>query len=184
MRNFLASVALAGALFLPAHVQAASTQQSKAEIEAFRLSMEKIKSTVFAYSNLMELLAKDPKLLERWKAAAAGRNDDKDQDRFSEAVQKISETDPRVLTAFTKAGITPKETVMTMETVAGTLLGLSMAESAGVKTTERPKGFVKENYEFVRTHKAEVLSVLASLEDLAKKYPSIKLDSRDVDGAN
>lgn len=48
---------------LPVIAAENSSQPSKAEVEAFRLSMDKVNATTRVFENLFELIASDPKLV-------------------------------------------------------------------------------------------------------------------------
>ena len=148
-----------------------SFSQTKAEAEAFRLSMPKIQATLSAYTNLFDVLAHDPTLVARWKAEKAKLTDTNGRDTLSLVSQRLS-SDPRVAAAFTKAGITPKEAGMTMETLVGSMLGAAMLESAGAKAG-LPKGFVKENVDFAKAHKDEIAAAMQKMAEAAKKYPQL-----------
>jgi hypothetical protein len=159
------------------------SKPSKAEVDAFRLSMDKVKAMTAAYSNLFELLANNPKLLEQWKAESRKQKDDdgNGRDELSAVSQRLMQTNPQVAAAFSKAGTTPKEAGMTMETIAGGMMGLAMAEGAGVKKLDLPKGSARDNIEFIQAHKPEIMEILGQMKSLQAKYPQLKLDDDSDD---
>jgi hypothetical protein len=81
-------------------------------------------------------------------------------------------SDPRIAAAFAKAGTTPKEAGLTMETLVGSMLGSAMLEASGKKAVELPAG-VKENVEFARANKAAIQAAFERMATLAKKHPSL-----------
>jgi hypothetical protein len=179
MRNLLVAIVLLGAPFVVAAADSGNpSKPSKAEVDAFRLSMDKVKAMTAAYSNLLELLANNPKLQEQWKAESRKQKDDdgNGRDELSAVAQRLMQTNPQVAAAFSKAGTSPKEAGMTMETIAGGMIGLAMAEGAGVKKPDLPKGPARDNIEFIQTHKAEIMDILGQMKSLRAKYPQLKLD--------
>jgi hypothetical protein len=144
--------------------------------DSFRLSMPKVEATVNAYVNLFEVLAADPLLRQRWKAQKAALQDSGEdtngRDTTSMVAAKMA-SDPRIASAFAKAGITPKEAGMTMETLVGSMLGSAMLESSGKRAGELPAGFVKENVEFARANKAAIQAAFERMASLAKRHPSL-----------
>jgi hypothetical protein len=187
MKKFFISLMLLFSVTkMPAETSSFSAP-TKAETEAFRLSMDKVKSTVAAYSNILELLANDPKLVEQYKTIARKSEDESSangRDRMNRIAGELSLTDSRILTAYKKAGITPKEAAMTMETLVGGLMGLAIAEGSGVKKLDLPGGAVKENVEFLQAHKQEVMTVFGQMQSLAQKYPNLKLDEDKSDNSS
>jgi len=166
---------------LPAMAADNSSQPAKAEVEAFRLSMDKVNATTKAFENIFELLAGDPKLVERWKQEEEKVDSDDSSSDMAVICERLGRTDKRIPAAFAKAGISPKEANMTMATIAGGLLGLSMAESAGVKNPNLEKGMAKDNIEFIRAHKAEILQALDKIKSLPSKYPNLMQDGKSDD---
>jgi hypothetical protein len=188
MRNLLVAIVLLGTPFVVAAADSGNpSKPSKAEVDAFRLSMDKVKAMTAAYSNLLELLANNPKLQEQWKAESRKQKDDdgNGRDELSAVAQRLMQTNPQVAAAFSKAGTTPKEAGMTMETIAGGMMGLAMAEGAGVKKLDLPKGSardnIRDNIEFIQAHKTEIMDILGQMKSLQAKYPQLKLgdDSDD-----
>jgi hypothetical protein len=156
-----------------------STKPTKAEADAFRLSMDKVNRTIQAYTGIFEALAQDPALVAKWKAERANLEDTNGRDTMSIVAARLASKQPKVNAAFTNAGITPKEAGMTMETVIGGMLGIAMLEGTGAKA-ELPKGFVKENVDFVKAHKNEIVATLSRMQELAKKYPQLaKLNAEE-----
>jgi hypothetical protein len=162
---------ITAACLLPAFAQDAS-QPSKAEVEAFRLSMDKVNATTRVFENLFELVASDPKLMKTWQQEE--EKDDSDENSgLSSLTERLGRTDPRIPAVFKKAGISPKEADMTMATMAGGMLGLAMAEGAGVKDLKLEKGMAKDNIEFIRAHKTEILQSFERIKALQTKYESL-----------
>jgi hypothetical protein len=62
---------------------------------------------------------------------------------------------------------------MTMQALAGGMMGLAMAESAGVKDLKLDKGMAKDNIEFIQSHKAEIMQVFEKIKALQAKYESL-----------
>lgn len=167
--------------FLPAAAADHSSQPSKAEMDAFRLSMDKVNATTRVFENLFELVASDPKLVKQWQEDA-DKTDDSDSDSSLSAMcERMGRTDKRIPAIFTKAGITPKEADMTMGTLAGGMLGLAMAEGAGVKDLKLEKGMAKDNIQFIQAHKAEILQAFEKIKALEAKYASLGDDEKSDD---
>lgn len=156
--------------FFPGAAQG-GTEPTKAEVQEFRLSMEKVNATTRALENVFELVAADPQLVKQWKKA--DDDDDHDGMGITATVEKLGRTDKRIPAAFAKAGISPKEVDMTMATIAGGMLGLAMADSAGVKDLKLEKGMAKDNIDFIRTHKAEITQAFEKIKALQNKYEAM-----------
>jgi hypothetical protein len=156
---------------LPAAAADNSSQPSKAEAQAFRLSMDKVNGLNRVFENLFELVASDPKLVKQWQ-----QDEEKEDDggsSLSAMCDRLGKTDKRIPAIFTKAGITPKEADMTMQALAGGMMGLAMAESAGVKDLKLDKGMAKDNIEFIQAHKAEIMQVFEKIKTLQAKYENL-----------
>lgn len=161
---------------LPAMAAENPSHSSKGEVEAFRLSMDKVNATTRAFENIFELIASDPKLAKQWKQEE--ENEENSDSGMSALCERLGRTDKRIPAAFTKAGISAKDADMTMATIAGGMMGLAMADGAGVKDLKLEKGIAKDNIEFIRAHKAEILQVLEKIKGLAAKYPSLNSDDK------
>jgi hypothetical protein len=166
---------------LPVIAAENSSQPSKAEVEAFRLSMDKVNATTRVFENLFELIASDPKLAKQWQENEDKADEEDSGSNLSAMVQRMGRTDKRILAIFTKAGISPKEADMTMATLAGGMLGLTMAEGAGVKDLKLEKGMAKDNIEFIRAHKAEILQAFDKIKALEAKYANVGDDGKSDD---
>jgi hypothetical protein len=171
MYKFASLVLIAFASFIPAVAAGNTPQPSKAEAEAFRLSMDKVNGMSRVFENLFELIASDPKLAKQWQQDSE-KEDDSDSS-LSAMCERLGKTDKRIPAIFTKAGITPKEADMTMQTIAGGMLGLAMADGAGVKDLKLEKGMAKDNIEFIQSHKAEIMQVFEKIKALQAKYESL-----------
>ncbi len=159
--------------FLPAAAADNSTQPSKAETEAFRLSMDKVNATTRVFENLFDLIASDPNLAKQWQQEADKAENDDSGSSLATMCERFGRTDKRIPAIFTKAGISPKEADMTMGTLAGGMLGLAMVEGAGVKDLKLEKGMAKDNIEFIQAHKAEILQDFQKIKALEAKYASL-----------
>ena len=177
---FLILIALGS--FLPAAAADNSTQPSKAETEAFRLSMDKVNATTRVFENLFDLVASDPNLAKQWQQEAdKAENDDSGSSSLTSIFERLGRTDKRIPAIFTKAGISPKEADMTMSTLVGGMMGLAMAEGAGVKDLKLEKGMAKDNIEFMQAHKAEILQDFQKIKALETKYASLGGGDRSDD---
>ena len=165
-------VLIAFASLFPAFAADNSSQPSKAEVQAFRLSMDKVNGVSRVFENLFELVASDPDLRKQWQQDAE-KEEDSDSS-LSAMCERLGKTDKRIPAIFTKAGITPKEADMTMQTLAGGMMGLAMAEGAGVKDLKLEKGMAKDNIEFIQAHKAEILQAFEKIKTLQTKYESLQ----------
>jgi hypothetical protein len=177
MYKFASFLLIAVASFIPAVAADGAAPPSKAEVEAFRLSMDKVNATARAFENLFDLVASDPKLMEQWKQEGEKEGGDSDSS-LSATCERLGRSDKRIPAAFTKAGITPKEADMTMQTIAGGMLGLAMAESAGVKDLKLQNGMAKDNIEFLQAHKAEIMQVLEKIKTLQAKYEGMSEEEK------
>lgn len=172
MCKFASLVLIAFASLLPAVAADNTSQPSKAEVEAFRLSMDKVNGMSRVFENLYELVASDPKLAKQWQQDSE-KEDDSDSS-LSAMCERLGKTDKRIPAIFTKAGITPKDADMTMQTIAGGMLGLAMAEGAGVKDLKLEKGMAKDNIVFIQSHKAEIMQAFEKIKTLQAKYESLQ----------
>jgi hypothetical protein len=177
MYKFASLVLIVLGSFLPAVAADKASQPSKAEMESFRLSMDKINATTRVFENIFELVASDPKLAQQWQQEGDQEEDDSGSS-LSAMCDRMGRTDKRIPAIFTKAGITPKEADMTMGTLAGGMLGLAMAEGAGVKDLKLDKGMAKDNIEFIRAHKAEIMQAFDKIKALQMKYESLGGDEK------
>ena len=166
---------------LPAMAAENSSQPSKAEVEAFRLSMDKVNATMRVFENLFELIASDPKLAKQWQEDEDKADEDDSGSNLSAMAERMGRTDKRIPAIFTKAGISPKEADMTMATLAGGMLGLAMAEGAGAKDLKLEKGMAKDNVDFIRAHKAEILQAFDKIKALEAKYAGLNDDGKSDD---
>lgn len=171
MSKFAFLVLIAFASLLPAAAADNSSQPSKAEVQAFRLSMDKVNAVNRVFENLFELVASDPKLVKQWQQDEE-KEDDGDSS-LSAICERLGKTDKRIPAIFTKAGITPKEADMTMQALAGGMMGLPMAQGAGVKDLKLEKGMAKDNIEFIQAHKAEIMQAFEKIKTLQTKYASL-----------
>lgn len=171
----LALLAVAGTLMLPAQ------QPSKAQVEAFRLSLQNIESTVHAYQNVLEALSADGDLLRRTKVEIGktrATENTNGHDSLNMTMTRIVSREPKLAAAYAKAGISPQQAGMVMETVTGSLLAVSMADSAKVDTGKLPSGFVAENIEFVRKNKDKVIAIFQQFEASSKRFAAV---ARELD---
>lgn len=159
MRKFVMTMALL------ATVASAGTQDS------FRLSMDKVRATVSALKGLVEVVSADPALQARFKAAKKALPDTNGRDSVSLTAEALIAKEPKIAAVYRKAGITPKEAGMTMETIVGTALGVGMLEAAGKKDAKLPDGFVAENVEFYKAHKEEIMQAFNELKTVNGKLP-------------
>jgi hypothetical protein len=166
---------------LPAMAAENSSQPSKAEVEAFRLSMDKVNATTRVFENLFELIASDPKLAKQWQEDEDKADEEDSGSNLSAMAERMGRTDKRIPAIFTKAGISPKEADMTMATLAGGMLGLAMADGAGTKDLKIEKGMAKDNVDFIRAHKAEILQAFDKIKALEAKYANVGDDGKSDD---
>ena len=66
---------------------------------------------------------------------------------------------------------------MTMQTVAGALVGLAMADNTDLQKLNLEKGMAKDNIDFVRAYKTEIVEQMEQFRTLQEKYPSVSFDS-------
>jgi hypothetical protein len=150
----------------------AQTKPSQQEAESFRLTMPLVQGTISAYSNLIELLASDPALAERFKQVDKSLTDKNGRDTMSLVSQKLQTTEPRIAAAFQKAGVTAKTAGMTMECLIGTMLGDGMLQGAKADTAKLP-AYVTENLAFYRQNKAEIQEAFRRFTAVSKKAESV-----------
>ena len=136
--------------------------------------MPLVQGTVTAYSNLIELLASDPGLAERFKQAEKALPDTNGRDTMSLVSQKLQATEPRITAAFQKAGVTPKTAGMTMECLIGVMLGDGMLQGAKADTSKLPS-YVAENLAFYRQNKAEI-------QEAFKRFTAVSAKAKSVFG--
>jgi hypothetical protein len=166
---------------LPAMAAENSSQPTKAEVQAFRLSMDKVNATTRVFENLFDLIASDPKLAKQWQQDEDKADEEDNSSSLSALCERLGRTDKRIPAIFTKAGISPKEADMTMATLAGGMLGLAMADGAGAKDLKIEKGMAKDNVDFIRAHKAEILQAFDKIKALEAKYANIGDDGKSDD---
>lgn len=131
--------------------------------------MDNIRATIGALKGLVEVLAADPALYQRFKAERKKTEDDNGRDAFSITADRMIAKEPKLAAVYKRAGITPKVAGMTMETLAGVLIGSAMAESAGGKEVKLPVGFVADNSEFYKQKKTEILAAMDELKSMSGK---------------
>ncbi len=114
--------------------------------QTFRISMDKILAMKNAYLAVMETVAGDGRLLQQWKAESEKAHGREDQNELTVICERLAGTDKRIAAAFANAGTSPKEAGMTMETVIGSFLGLTIADGAGVKKLAIEDPVLKREY--------------------------------------
>ena len=149
--------------------------------DSFRLSMDKIRATVTALKDLVEVVSADPGLQTRYKAAAKQLPDTNGRDSVSLTAEALIAKEPKIAAVYRKAGISPREAGMTMETLVGTAMGVGMLEAAGKKDADLPKGFVAENIAFYKAHQAEIVQVLNELKNVKGKLPEDEDEADEED---
>ena len=150
----------------------AQTKPSHQEAESFRLTLPLVQSTISAYSSLIELLASDPGLAEKFKQADKSLTDTNGRDTMSLVSQKLQATEPRVAAAFQKAGISAKTAGMTMECLIGVMLGDGMLQGSKADTSKLPP-YVAENLAFYRQNKVQIQEEFKRFTAVSKKAASV-----------
>ncbi len=174
IRRVFLTAALCAALF-------GQTKPSAAETDSFRLTMPKIRAALQAHVNVLEAAAADKALLQRLKQEHR-KLEDEDTNGRNESnmvAERLIGNEPALAAAYLKAGITPKEAGMVMETMAGAMLGQAMAESGNVSMDKLPKGFVVDNLTFVKQNKDQIMAAMQELSGAAKKYEAV---AREMEG--
>ena len=154
------------ALVLLGAVSAFPQAKPAADIDSFRLSMPKINAMISAYSGFIELLGSDPALAAQFKQVKKTLPDTNGRDTMGLTAGKMA--DSRVSAVFAKAGISPKETTMTMECLLGVIMGDGMLEATKTAPKNLPP-FVAENLAFYRANKAEVQAAFKRLQSVSPK---------------
>lgn len=131
--------------------------------DSFRLSMPKVRAMSQAYRNLITAMQSDPQLVERFQAEQKKLKETNGRDTLSMTAERMIASEPKVAAAFRNAAITPKEAGMTMETLLGAAFGVAMMEHSKTEA-KLPEGFVAENVQFYKQHKAEIESALKELQ--------------------
>jgi len=125
---------------------------------------------------MAELLKSDTALNERFERTKEALEDTNGRDSLSMAAAKLIAKEPQIASVYRKAGITPEVAGMTMETLLGCMFGEAMMNSTGTNA-KLPAGFVAENMEFYKAHRAEIMVVLESLKKFQKDEPAREEDA-------
>lgn len=149
--------------------------------DSFRLSMDKVKATTSALKGMAELLSSDAGLRARYIAAKKQLPDTNGRDSLNMTADVLISKEPRIAAVYRSAGISPKEAGMTMETLLGVMMGVGMLEASGKKDAQIPEGFVAENVEFYKAHKAEIQQVLGELKNVKGSIPDDEDEDEDED---
>lgn len=142
------------------------------ETDSFRLTMPLVDGTIAAYSNLIELLASDPALAEKFRQANKSLPDTNGRDTLSLASLKLQTSESRIAAAFAKAGVTPKNAGMTMECLVGVMLGDGMLQSVKGDTSKLP-AYVAENLAFYRQNKTAIQEAFKRFQAVSQKAASV-----------
>jgi hypothetical protein len=175
--RILSTLLLATAILCTAGAPRANAQTPAAE--SFRLTIPGIKATFSAYTELAELLAADPALLSKFKSVRASLPKEKTNgaDTMGMTAATLAGSEPRVANVFRKAGITPQQSSMTMETLVGVIFGEAMIRSANGKAgTNKLPAFVAENLTFYKANESEIQAMFKAFGAKAK---SLKVDADD-----
>lgn len=156
----------------------AQNKPSSKEMDSFRLSMEKVHSTMSVYSNLIDVLGADAGLRERFKAEKKRLPDTNGRDTMGLAAERLILTEPKIAAAFAKAGTNPKQSAMTLECLMGVMMGAGMLEATKTKPANLPP-FVADNLAFYQANKDAVHAAFKRLQESSAKVGASLEDDED-----
>jgi hypothetical protein len=138
--------------------------------------MPNVKASIQALINLGDTFVADPALFKRFKAAQAKLEQAEHSngaDTFAATAEKLESSEPKIAAAFKKAGVTSRTAGMTISTLTACMVGIAMMEQTGGKS-DPSNVFVKENMDFVKANKAELMTVLKDLQEKSAKYKELE----------
>jgi hypothetical protein len=166
LRMVLCKSTLAFALVLiPAFSQTKATDGQ----QIVRLTLPKLQAALTAFSNFGQLLASDPALAKQYKEINKSLSDKDGDETLGGSLARLQAKDPRVGSAFTKAGISIQEAAPTLQM----LMAAAMADAMMQPGQPIPKDMepaLAENLKFYRQHRQELAPSIQKFQALCAQF--------------